>query len=217
MNISGLSLSYDTCIAFPNIREPCSSKLILRFTFIHVIPFYSLARPSHAHQHTNLPLFLTVLNNTCPSTSISGHNTIPPVFCHRYNTVLTSHASSSCSSGLLATLLVLLCKTHFFHKRHSQLSGCFTEHSLFTNYLSNYSFHQVEHFPSLCCPSFSPLVLFLYIFLLFLHTDMSQSSLSYASPFISHSSSHHVRPDSPVRPRPQTQKQKPIYRDVLLS
>lgn len=121
MNISELSLSYDwyTCIAFPKVRELCSSKLILRFAFIHAIPFYSPAFHSHAHQHTNLSLSLTVLNNTCPSTSISGHNTIPPVFCHRYNRVFTSHASSSCSSDLLATLLALLCKTHFFHNHHT--------------------------------------------------------------------------------------------------
>lgn len=82
----------------------------LRFTFIHAIPFYTPAHHPHAHQHTNPSLFFTLLNNTCLSTPISGHNAIPPIFCYRCNRVFTSYTSSSCSSGLLATLLALLCK-----------------------------------------------------------------------------------------------------------
>lgn len=82
----------------------------LRFTFIHAIPFSAPARHSHALQHANLSLFLTILNYTCPSTPISGHNAIPPIFCYRYNRVFTSYTSTSCSSGSLATLLALLCK-----------------------------------------------------------------------------------------------------------
>lgn len=82
----------------------------LGFIFIHAIPFYTPAHHSHAQQHTNLSLFLTVLNNTSPSTPISGHNAIPPIFCYRHNRVFTSYTSSSCSSGLLATLFALPCK-----------------------------------------------------------------------------------------------------------
>lgn len=69
------------CIAFPNIRKPCSSKPTLASDFLlHAIPLRAPARHSHAHQHTNLSLFLTVLSNACPSTPILGHKAVPPIF-----------------------------------------------------------------------------------------------------------------------------------------
>jgi len=49
----------------------------LRYTFIHTIPSYTPAHPSHAHQHPNLSLFLRILNNICPWTPISGHKHYP--------------------------------------------------------------------------------------------------------------------------------------------
>lgn len=97
------------CIAFPNIRKPCSSKLILASDLLSFMLFLFILQ--HAIQmHTTPSLFFTVLNNTCLSTPISGHNAIPPIFCYRCNRVFTSYTSSSCSSGSLATLLALLCK-----------------------------------------------------------------------------------------------------------
>lgn len=159
----------------------------LRLTPIHTIPFYTPARHSHAHQHTNLSLFLTVLNNICPSTPISGHNAIPPIFCYRYNRGFTSYTSSSCSSGSLATLLALLCKylSSFINATPSflavLLSTAFSPITypitLFIKW-NTFLLNAVHHFSpsSILYVCYSPLPAY---------RCGGESSLSHASPFIS--------------------------------
>lgn len=101
-----------THTTFPNIRKPCSSSPLRASIYCHSHhSFLHSSTPfTHTHQHTNLSLLLTVLCNTCPSTTVPGHSTIPPIFCYGCKRGFTSCTSSSCSSGLLATLLALQCK-----------------------------------------------------------------------------------------------------------
>lgn len=160
-------------VLLSSIQAHCSSKLILS-SRLHLLMLLLFMLQ---HMHTNLSLFSTALNNTCPSTPIAGHNAILPSFLlqveqfsHPTPVVLVPLVCCLHSSHYCANMSVLSQTPHL-------LSNSFTEHSLFTNYLSNYSSHQGEYFPSLCCPAFSPLV-FTDIILLFLHTDIVVNQVS---------------------------------------
>lgn len=139
------------CTAFLNTSTLCSSKLILSSGLLPLMLLLFMLQHS-IPMHINLSLFFTALSN---------FNTHCRAQCNPTNVFLQVEQFPHPTPVVLVPLVCCLHSSHYcansslLSQTPHLLSDCFTENSLFTNYLSNYSSHQVEHFPSLCCPAFS--------------------------------------------------------------